>query len=180
VPRCVENGTKRALTACIELSIALCGFFPYQNFALTGVVGLADDAFLFHALHQRGRAVVADLQPALDIARRGFAVADDDLHRLLVEVATIRLAHPRRVQEGSAGFVPILELPDSIKVLRGALRFEMADDFFDLLIRAKWSMYAADAAAARHVEHVALAEQLLGPLLSQYGAAVDLRGDLER
>src|SRR5262249_60212823 len=114
VPRCVENGTKRALTACIELSIALCGFFSYQNFALTGVVGLADDAFLLHALHQRGRAVVADLQPALDIARRGFPVADDDLHRLLVEGATVRLAHPGRVKEWVAGF--ILLLGGSIKI----------------------------------------------------------------
>ena len=41
-------------------------------------------------------------------------------------------------------------------------------------------MHAADAAAAGHVEHVALAEQLLGALLAQDGAAVDLGGDLER
>ena len=40
-------------------------------------------------------------------------------------------------------------------------------------------MHAADAAAAGHVEHVALAEQLLGALLAEDGAAVDLRGDLE-
>ena len=40
-------------------------------------------------------------------------------------------------------------------------------------------MEARDAAAARHVEHVALAEQLLGALLAQDGAAVDLGGDLE-
>jgi hypothetical protein len=38
---------------------------------------------------------------------------------------------------------------------------------------------AADAAAAGHVEHVALAEQLLGALLAQDGAAVDLGGHLE-
>ena len=41
-------------------------------------------------------------------------------------------------------------------------------------------MHAADASAARHVEHVALAEQLLGALLAEDRAAVDLRGDLER
>jgi hypothetical protein len=33
---------------------------------------------------------------------------------------------------------------------------------------------ALDAAAAGHVEHVALAQQLLGALLAQDGAAVDL------
>ena len=40
-------------------------------------------------------------------------------------------------------------------------------------------MHAADAAAAGHVEHVALAEQLLGAHLAENGAAVDLRGHLE-
>ena len=36
-----------------------------------------------------------------------------------------------------------------------------------------------DAPARRHVEHVALAQQLLGALLAQDGAAVDLAGHLE-
>jgi hypothetical protein len=38
---------------------------------------------------------------------------------------------------------------------------------------------AGDTTAAGHVEHVALAEQLLGALLAEDGAAVDLRGHLE-
>jgi hypothetical protein len=38
---------------------------------------------------------------------------------------------------------------------------------------------AGDAAAAGHVEHVALAQQLLGALLAHDGAGVDLAGDLE-
>ena len=42
------------------------------------MVGGADEAFLLHPLDQRGGAVVADLQPALDIAGRGLAVAGDD------------------------------------------------------------------------------------------------------
>ena len=40
-------------------------------------------------------------------------------------------------------------------------------------------MDADDLLAAGHVEHVALAEQLLGALLAEDGAAVDLAGDLE-
>ena len=40
-------------------------------------------------------------------------------------------------------------------------------------------MHADDTPAARHIEHVALAEQLLGALLAENGAAVDLGGDLE-
>src|SRR5882724_996980 len=50
-------------------------FFLDQNFAFAGVIGLADDAFEFHSLHQGCRAVVADLQPALNIGSRGLAVA---------------------------------------------------------------------------------------------------------
>ena len=55
----------------------------------------------------------------------------------------------------------------------------MAHDLLDLLVGDERPVHAADAAAAGHVEHVALAEQLLGALLAQDGAAVDLRGDLE-
>jgi hypothetical protein len=43
-------------------------FFFDQNFAFAGVIGLSDDALQFHALHQRRRAVISDLQPALDVA----------------------------------------------------------------------------------------------------------------
>ena len=40
-------------------------------------------------------------------------------------------------------------------------------------------MDAGDLLAAGHVEHVALAEQLLGALLAEDGARIDLRGDRE-
>lgn len=40
-----------------------------QYFAFAGGVGFGDDAGLFHALDQRGRAIVADLQTALQVAR---------------------------------------------------------------------------------------------------------------
>ena len=55
----------------------------------------------------------------------------------------------------------------------------MANHLLDLLVGDEGPMHAHDAAAAGHVEHVALAEQLLGALLAENGAAVDLRGDLE-
>ncbi len=54
--------------------------------ALAGVVGGPDDALLLHPLHDRGGAVVADLQPALDVGGRGLAVAQHHLHRLIVDV----------------------------------------------------------------------------------------------
>src|SRR6516165_2053506 len=136
-------------------SITLGVLFADENFALPGVVGLADHAFLLHALHKRSRPVVADLQPALDVAGGGFAVAHDDLHRLLVEVAALGLAHAGGVEHRFAVLVLVVCRGDGFEVLRRALRFEMADDLLDLLVRAKRSMHAADASAAGHVEHVA-------------------------
>ena len=56
----------------------------------------------------------------------------------------------------------------------------MGDDPLDLGVGDERPVDAADAAAAGHVEHVALAEQLLGALLAEDGAAVDLARHLER
>ncbi len=74
---------------------------------------------------------------------------------------------------------PLFACGDGFEILRRALRLEVAHHLLDFLVGAERAVHAADAAAARHVEHVALAEQLLGALLAQDGAAVDLRGDLE-
>src|SRR5882757_7687189 len=67
-------------------------FFLDQNLAFAGVIGLADDAFEFHPLHQRGCAVIADLQPALNVGSRGLAVAFDDRNRLREQVAGAAIA----------------------------------------------------------------------------------------
>ena len=55
--------------------------------------------------------------------------------------------------------------------MRAALHLEVGHHLLDLVVRDEWSVDTADAAAAGHVEHVALAEQLFGALL-----AVFLRG----
>jgi hypothetical protein len=47
------------------------------------------------------------------------------------------------------------------------------------MVGHEWTMYALDASARRHIEHVALAQQLFGALFAQDGAAVDLAGHLE-
>src|SRR6185437_13295550 len=62
---------------------------------------------------------------------------------------------------------------------RLTLRFQVAHDLLDFVVGDEGPVHAADTAAARHVEHVALAEELLGTLLAQNSAAVDLGGDLE-
>src|SRR3954466_3330861 len=101
----------------IPPSIALRVLLAHQNFALAGVVGLADHPLLFHALHERGRPVVADLQPALNVAGRGLAIAQDDLHGLLVEVAALRLTHAGAVEDGVAVLVLLLRRGDGFEIL---------------------------------------------------------------
>src|SRR5258708_1368718 len=44
---------------------SLVFLLAHQNFPLAGMVGLPDDAFVLHPLHERGSAVVADPQSAL-------------------------------------------------------------------------------------------------------------------
>src|ERR1700730_9143572 len=68
-------------------TIAFVFFAATQDFAFAGVVRLTNDAFLFHPLHQGGGTIIADLEPALNVARRGAAAGGHDRHRLLVAVA---------------------------------------------------------------------------------------------
>src|ERR1019366_10322978 len=55
----------------------------------------------------------------------------------------------------------------------------MRDDLFNLAVSDERPMHARNAPSPRHVKHVALTKQLLGALLAQNGAAVDLGGHLE-
>ena len=67
------------------------------------MIRLPDDAFEFHPFHQRGGAVVADLQPALNIGGRGLAIAFDDRNRLREQVAAAIAAHdPERAAAAMA------------------------------------------------------------------------------
>src|ERR1700709_2130962 len=60
-----------------------------------------------------------------------------------------------------------------------ALFAQERDDVLHFAIGDEWAVHAGDAAAAHHVQHVAHAEQLLGALFAQDGAAVELADDLE-
>src|ERR1700721_1539659 len=98
--------------------------FLDQNFALAGMIGLSNDAFQFHPLHQRGRTVVADLQPALDVTGGSLAVALDDRHRLREQVAATFGAHAGGI-EYRAVFFGWLFRGDRLEVFRLSLRLEM-------------------------------------------------------
>ena len=122
------------------------------------MVWLADNTLLFHPFHNRGSTVVADLQAALDVARRCLLVALDDLHGLLVEVGGVAgLAHAGAIEDRIAVLVLVVGLGDFLKILRRTLRLEVADHLLDFVVRHEGAVDTADASAAGHVEHVALA-----------------------
>src|SRR5262245_44313434 len=102
-----------------------------QNFTFSGVVRLADNAFVFHPLHDRSSTSVADLQAALNVAGGGLAVANHDLHGLLIEVAALARAHGGLVEQRVVGILAFLLGGDGFEILRHALRLEMADNLLN-------------------------------------------------
>ena len=140
------------------------------------MVGGADHAFLLHPLDQGGGAVVADLEAALDIAGRGLAVARDHGDGAVVEVVA-RAAVPALVIAPVA--VAVWLVGDQVQIVGLGLRLQVFADVLDFLVVHERAVQAGDAAAARHIEHVALTQQLLAALFAQDGAAVDLGCDLE-
>src|SRR5689334_21688401 len=149
-----------------------------KDFAQPLVIGLRNDAVLFHSLDQTGGAIIADLQAALDVACRGFAFARHDGKSLVVEIiarSSVAGAHERvRIIVVLVGL-----LGDRVEIFRRALGLEKAYDLFDFAVGHEGAMDSANAPAGHHVEHVALAEQLLGALFTQNGPAVDLARHLE-
>src|SRR5690606_26405745 len=132
-----------------------------------------------HALDDRRRPIITDAEPALNVAGRDLAIAQHDRDRLVVGI--VRLVEPAGAAGGTTAFVAVLAIigGDGVEIFRYALALEMGDDFLHPLVGGGPAVHALDAAAARHVEHVAHAEQLLGTLLAENGAAVDLRRHLE-
>ena len=145
------------------------------------MVRCSDNAVLFHAFHDGRRAVIADLEAALDIGCRGLAVAQDNRDGLIIGIAggsaeTALIENRALIVIGDIQFV----IPRNVfKIVRLTLRFEVCDNFFDFAIGNKRAVNAADATATRHEEHIALTEELLGTLFAQNGAAVNFGGDLK-
>src|ERR1700730_15224388 len=121
-----ENMMRSARSCCSKAAF----FFFDQDLALSGVIRLADNAFQFHPLHQRGGAVLSDLQPALDVAGRGLAVALDDRHRLRKQVAPALAAHAGGIKH-RAVFVGGFLGGDRFEIFGLALGFKMAHHLFD-------------------------------------------------
>src|SRR4051812_5296370 len=98
------------------------------------MVGLADDAFAFHALDQRRRLVVADGETPLDVAGRGLLVGQNDMDGLVV-----KLVARAGIIVAASAFATIfgllaLFLGDRVEVVRRALALEMGDHGFHLRV----------------------------------------------
>src|SRR6516165_7501260 len=93
---------------CGEFSIVLRLFFADKDFTLSCVIGLPDDPLFLHSFHERGSAVIPDLQAALDVAGRSLAIAHDDGHGLLIEVGALALTHSGRIENGLTVLILVL------------------------------------------------------------------------
>ena len=94
---------------------------------------------MLHALDQRGRPVVTDLQPPLDVARRGLAVAHDDLHRLLIEIGRIDLFADTNVVAVTADESFVTVVIEEKQPFVGTNRLSMVFDPKDFKLR-QWTI----------------------------------------
>src|SRR5690606_14540095 len=135
-----------------------------------------DDALGFHAFDEARRPVVADLQVALDEARRGLALAADERDGLVVERIALAALAGTPAEEAA----PLRLLRDLVEIGGLTMRLEERDNRLDLLVADERRVHAGDAASAGHEEHVAAPQKLLGAAFAENRAAVDLRCHLER
>ena len=139
-----------------------------QDLPLADPVGFADDAFLLHPLDDARRAVVADLQVTLDEARGSLAFPAYNRDGLVIE--GVAAATVVRVEINSR---LVLFAGDVVYLGRLALIFKEPHDRLDLAVGDERPMDARDAPAIGHVEHVALAQQLLRPGFAQNRSTID-------
>ena len=144
------------------------------------MIGRADQPFFLHLLHQPRGLVVADRELALDVGGGAFAIPDHDLHRLIVKrILLAGIAAKAEHQIKLAFLLAVGAFHHAANIFGRAEGFEMVHHLLDLLIADERPVHTGDARAARHVEHVAHAQKLLGALFAQNGAAIDLARDLE-
>src|SRR4029077_5525330 len=133
---------------------------PGQDLALADMVGGGHDAFLLHAFDDAGGAVVGDLQVALDEADAALALARHQGDGLVVELVALALL-AALARQAEAALFAVGIVGDRFDVGRHALGPEVAHHLLDLGVADERAVHTGDLAAAGHVEHVALAQQLL-------------------
>src|SRR5690606_15517368 len=147
------------------------------DLAAADMVGGADQSIGLHPFDPLGGGVVADAHLTLEPRSAGLLSLEHDRARLAVLALLGAVAGGQFVvepEETVLGF-----LGDRIDVFGLSLAAPVLGDAFDFLVAHEGPVHPAQRARARLVEHVALAEQLLGALLAQDRAAVDSTGDVE-
>src|SRR5690606_36134105 len=148
------------------------------DFAAADVVGRANQTLFFHPLDPLGGGVVAHAHLPLQPRTRCLLRFEHDLAGLAVLAFLWVVAGGELLIEAEeAAFLGLLG--HRIDVFRGALAAPVLGDAFDFLVADERPVHAAQRAGARLVEHVALAQQLLGALLAQDRAAVDAARHVE-
>src|SRR5579884_3900811 len=141
------------------------------------MVRLTYEAFFLHPLDQPCSTVVSDPELALKVRGRCLLALGNDLDGLAIKLCLcIVLAARLPVEQVAAVF---RLLGDRLNIIRSTLLAPMFSNGSDLFVAHEWAMHSDYLLAAWHVEHVALAEQLLGALLAKNRSAVDLTRDLE-
>ena len=139
-----------------------------------------DQPLFLHLLDQSCGFVIADRQFALDVGGGAFAVFDHHLHGGVIKrVFTIGIAAKAQHRVDVAFFILGRPFDHATDIVGLTELLEVVDDLFDLFVADEGAVATGDLGPARHIEHVAHAQQLLGTHLTQNRAAVDFRGHLE-
>ena len=113
-----------------------------------------------HFFDEPGRAVIADLEPALDIGNGCLAGFGNDPHRLIIKrVGIVGLVS----SPGMSAAPPLFGIQgDVIQVVRTAAALDVLDDLVHLVVIDKRAVYPDRHAGPRRQEqHVAVPEQVL-------------------
>ncbi len=135
----------------------------------------------FHGFDHAGGAVVADFQFALHSGNRGAAAFEHESHGFVVKRIgfSVVVTATAAALKAATGFFDAVE--DVVVVFRRAAQLPGLHHAVHFIVRYERAMHPnRQAGAWRHVEHVTVAQQLLGTALVDDGSRVDLARHLER
>src|SRR3569833_4028342 len=129
--------------------------------------------------HARG-AVVADLEAALDAGDRRAPRFGDELHGLIIKWSALGVTAHFACETGAAVADIAFDIQNFVEIIGRAAHFELLDHLVHFLVGHEGAVQAhGHAGAGCEIEHVAVAEQMLGALLVEYRARINPRRHLE-
>ena len=133
-----------------------------------------DQPFLLHTFDKARGAIVADAQLPLEPACRGLLIFEHELTGPAEQLRIRAVIAQIDAIERETAFLRLF--CDGGDIVGLALGAPMIGNGAHFVVGHERAMDTHQALAAMHVEHVALAKQLLSALLAKDGAAVDLAG----